>query len=325
MRANESKYQRIVNDIVQSIEDKSFKKGTWIPSVNEMMKTYNFSRDTVFAGLRELKARGIIESKPGVGYYIASTRINQKSRIFLLFNELNAFKEDLYNSFLETMGNTASIDIFFHHYNRKVFTNLIADAKGNYTNYVIMPGKFSGIKDLLQDLGGQVYLIDHINEHLSGIFPSVYQNFRKDTLNALESGISKIKRYKKIIMVQRDEKEPVERFKGVVDFCKRYNFKYKLKETINEESIRKGWLYIIVNDRDLVRLIKQAEIQKYKIGKDFGVISCNEAPLKEIIAGGIATLSTDFKLMGKTLAQMIKDKRTEVIENPWQLNIRNSL
>lgn len=44
-----------------------------------------------------------------------------------------------------------------------------------------------------------------------------------------------------------------------------------------------------------------------------------------ILAGGITTLSTDFKLMGQTMASLITKKTIETIENPWRLNIRSSL
>ena len=82
---------------------------------------------------------------------------------------------------------------------------------------------------------------------------------------------------------------------------------------------------MIVNDRDLVDLLKQAEKQDFTPGQDFGIISYNDTPLKEILAGGITTLSTDFKLMGQTMATLIKKKTIETIENPWRLNVRKSL
>ncbi len=82
---------------------------------------------------------------------------------------------------------------------------------------------------------------------------------------------------------------------------------------------------MVVNDRDLVILLKQAERQSMALGKDFGIISYNDTPLKEILAGGITTLSTDFKLMGQTMASLLNKKSIETIENPWRLNIRKSL
>ena len=71
--------------------------------------------------------------------------------------------------------------------------------------------------------------------------------------------------------------------------------------------------------------LKQAQLQNFAPGKDFGIISYNDTPLKEILAGGITTLSTDFKQMGQTMASLITQKEIKTIENPWKLDIRNSL
>lgn len=120
MKRNESKYKQVVNHVIDGINNGSYKKGDWILSINEFRKNYNLSRDTVFTGLSELKSKGIIDSTPGVGYYIATTRIAQKLNIFLLFNEFNEFKEDLYNSFISSIRKTANVDLYFHNYNRKV-------------------------------------------------------------------------------------------------------------------------------------------------------------------------------------------------------------
>lgn len=73
---------------------------------------------------------------------------------------------------------------------------------------------------------------------------------------------------------------------------------------------------MVVNDRDLVDLLKQAQLQNFAPGKDFGIISYNDTPLKEILAGGITTLSTDFKQMGQTMASLITQKEIKTIENP---------
>ena len=56
---------------------------------------------------------------------------------------------------------------------------------------------------------------------------------------------------------------------------------------------------------DLVYLVKETKSRFYKIGKDLGIISFNDSPLKEIVADGITTISTDFAAMGKVLARMI--------------------
>ena len=126
-------------------------------------------------------------------------------------------------------------------------------------------------------------------------------------------------------MIQRAEKEPYERILGLKDFCKKYRFEFEFRKFPGKKKIQEGAVYMIVNDRDLVELIRKSEREEMIAGKDFGIISYNETPLKEILSGGITTLSTDFKMMGETLARLIDDNKKEIIENPWQLNIRNSL
>ena len=126
-------------------------------------------------------------------------------------------------------------------------------------------------------------------------------------------------------MVQKDKKEPIERYKGLRRFCADYGFTHDYIPSVKERMIQEGEIYMVVNDRDLVDLLKQADKQNVSPGREFGIISYNETPLKEILAGGITTLSSDFKLMGQTMAQLINKKGIETIENPWRLNLRKSL
>ncbi len=325
MKENNYRYKQIVNYVIGGINDGKLKKGDWIPSVNDFRKNYNLSRDTVFAGLRELKLKGIIESNPGVGYYVASTRIPQKHNIFLLFNEFNEFKENLYNAIIDSLGSSASVDLYFHNYNRKVFETLINEANGKYTTYILMTGKFGGIETLLSTISGNVYLLDHFHPELKGKYSSVAQNFEKDTYEALVHGYSHLKKYNHIIMVQKDTKEPIERYTGLHSFCKRYGFTCEYTGSTTNRKIRKGEVYMVVNDRDLVEYIKQSDRQNLILGEDFGIISYNDTPLKEILAGGITTLSTDFVKMGKTMVSLINKKGIETVENDWNLIIRKSL
>ena len=47
--------------------------------------------------------------------------------------------------------------------------------------------------------------------------------------------------------------------------------------------------------------------------------------LKEVLIGGITTLTTDFELMGRTAAELIKSGERRRIANPWRLLDRGSL
>jgi DNA-binding transcriptional regulator YhcF (GntR family) len=323
LKENKSKYQLVVSHVIDGISNRKYAVGDRIPSINEFRTTYNLSRDTVFAGIKELTSKGIIRSNHGVGYFIQSTEVSKGHHVFLLFNELNEFKEDLFNSFIANAGPDVSIDLYFHNYNRKVFESLLNDANNKYTDYIIMSGKFEGIAPLLESISGRVLLLDHFHGELKGCYSSVSQNFAEDTYQALSSAVEQIKKYERIIMIQSEEKEPLERYDGLVSFCEAHDFQHEYISA--SRSIQKRDLFIVVKDRNLVEILKQAMAQNLTAGVDFGIISYNDTPLKELLAGGITTLSTDFKLMGKTMSRLLKAKQVETVDNPWMLTLRKSL
>ena len=76
---------------------------------------------------------------------------------------------------------------------------------------------------------------------------------------------------------------------------------------------------------DLVKLIEKIISLKLQLGKQVGVISYNETPLKKLILSGITTVSTDFQQMGKIAAQMILDNSRTHEEVPFHLRLRPSL
>jgi DNA-binding transcriptional regulator YhcF (GntR family) len=319
------KYRQIITSIEKAIEDSNIKKNERLPSINKVCLEFSLSRDTVFQAYEELKKRGIIYAILGKGYYVKSTEITIKQRIFLLFDELNIFKEDLYNSFLESIGKDVQADIFFHHFNIKVFRKLINDSNGNYTKYVIMPTNLTEAASIIKTLPVQeVYILDQTNPELKS-YPAIYQNFTKDIYDGLLKGKSKISKYEKLIMIFPGFREPLGMKEGFENFCKDNAFDYEIITEFVNREIKIGEVYIIPNDRDLVRVIEKSKIQNLELGQEFGIISYNETPLKKVVENGITTISTDFITMGKILAQMILEGKKEQIENKCSFIIRNSL
>ena len=78
-------------------------------------------------------------------------------------------------------------------------------------------------------------------------------------------------------------------------------------------------------ENDLVLLVEKIIETKLEVGKQVGVISYNETPLKKIILNGITTISTDFYLMGEKAAQLILQKSTQHVAAPFHLKLRASL
>ncbi|MGN0070148.1 MAG: GntR family transcriptional regulator [Prevotella sp.] len=325
MKYNESKYKLVVNHVMDGIVSGELKKGSRLPSINEYRRMFNLSRDTVFAGIKELKARGTISSAPGIGYFVDNVRFNMQQNIFLLFNEMNSFKQELYNAFVSGLDKEDKVDLQFHNYNRKVFETLLCEANGKYTTYVLMPGKFQGLKPLLSTLNGRVFLLDHYHPELRGLYAGVGQDFERDTYEALVQGREQLSRYERIYMIQSEAKEPYERFYGLQRFAQEYGFACKYLNSLGGRKIAPGDLFLLPGDSDLVDVLKQAERQAFTPGKEFGIISYNDTKLKEILAGGITTLTTDFRKMGKTMAALIRRKDIENIDNPCSLIVRKSI
>ena len=188
--------QRIIT--IDSLKIEEVKKDEKLPSINKVCLEFSISRDTVLQAYEELKKRGIIYSILGKGYYIKTIEVKIKKRIFLLFDELNIFKEDLYNSFLENIGMNTQVDIFFHHFNIQMFHKIINESNGNYTKYIIMPTNLDGAAAIIRTLPVEdVYIIDQTNTELKS-FPAVYQNHKKDIYNGLKEGKTKLIKYEKI-------------------------------------------------------------------------------------------------------------------------------
>ena len=323
--SSETKYKQIVQSMLKSIQEGRLKVGDKIPSINEVCKEWSLSRDTVLIAYNELKSKGISSSKPGKGYYVETTNVDIQQKVFLLFDEFNAFKEDLYTAFQKAMGGNVLIDIYFHHFNRKVFDTLIAENNGLYTAYVIMPAKFTGTDQILSQITGRVIILDQLPTDITNEYPALYQNFAKDTYNALMSGRHLLAKYRKLIMVYPGGKEPEGQFKGFLQYCEETSTSFELISDLQDRQIIKGEAYIAIWDRDLVKLVLDAQDNKLEIGTDIGIISYNDTALKQIAANGITTISTNFKDMGQKLAELLLSKKNIQMENPSSLIIRKSL
>lgn len=319
------KYKQIISSIEKSIEGKVLIKGDKLPSINKVCLEFGLSRDTVFQAYEELKKRGIIYAIVGKGFYVKSIEIKIQHRIFLLFDELNIFKEDLYNSFLDGIGKNVQVDLFFHNFNSQLLRKLIKDGNGHYTKYIIMPTNLTKAASLIKTLPVQdVIILDQTNLELEN-YPGVYQNHLKDIYKALLKGKTRLDKYQKLILIFPGYREPLGMKDGFLNFCTEFDFNFEVIIEFSNREIQEGEVYIIPNDRDLVRVVEKSKLQHLKLGVDYGIISYNESPLKKIVENGITTISTNFEAMGKILAKMILEGKNEQIENKCSLIVRNSL
>lgn len=323
------KFIQIEKSILRGIEKGDIQIGEQLPSINSICQEFSISPGTVAKAYENLKNRGIIASHQGKGFYIASTAVERKRKIFLLFDRLNAYKEILYYNLIENLGNNSEVEVFFHHYNFSRFESLIKQAFGNYSHYVVMPHFNKDIIPVLKKIPSEkLYLLDNTVKGLKDKFSAVYQDFEKDVYSSLKYGLKRINKYQRINLVQSNSKFqfiPRGIIKGFNKFCEEYSLPHTLVKGFDLKRLHKNEVYVIFPDNELIASLKYIREKEWKLGNDIGIISYDDTPMKEILFGGITTISTDFKQMGETLSKLIVEEKTEQIANPAGLIVRESL
>lgn len=320
------KYRQLIEAVQQKIRSGELRKGDKIPSLSRLCKQYGLSQDTVLAAYNELKSKGIITSQVGKGYFIQSEQVDIGHKVLLLFDKLTAYKEELYESFKQALGNKGAEQIFFHHNNLKLFQTILDGAAGEYSEYVIMPIQGKEADGIIAKLPQQkVMILDQGRTQYRTKYPCICQDFERDIYRVLKKHSELVNKYRRMVLVIRHQKEHFRLIaKGFRDYCKQHPIEGVVANEIKNFEIRNGDAFVVVDDRDLEFLVRNALSNQLELGYDMGILSYNEIPLKGIIASGISTISTDFAQMGKTLAEMILNGKREKIDNPFILTKRHS-
>ncbi|MES2890789.1 MAG: GntR family transcriptional regulator [Bacteroidota bacterium] len=321
-------YKQIAKSIAKDIEKGAVKKNFVLPSINVFSENYNVARDTVEKAYKKLKQDGYIGSVTGKGYYVLGKK-ETRLRILLVFNKLSSFKKIIYYSFLKALGNKAVVDLHIHHYSPKHLKKIVEANLGQYNHYVIMP-HFEvhtpprAFKDILKRIPPHELLL--LDKYLPGFddSKSVYQDFRGDISGALGDAVELLDKYHTLsIIFPQHSHHPPGIIEGLEDFCNQYGKKFSVLTNEDEIKPAKSVAYIVIADDDLAALVKKVRKSTLTLGKDIGIISFNESELKELL--DITVMSTDFKKMGETAAELILKNEIAQVKNPFVIIKRGSL
>ncbi|MEZ5105142.1 MAG: GntR family transcriptional regulator [Draconibacterium sp.] len=320
--SNVLKFQQLVDAIIDSISRNQLKEGEMLPSVNQIMSECQLSRDTVFKAYAELKKRGVVESVPNRGYFVTK----QITKVFLFLDTFKAYKEVLYGSFLKHLPKNISVDLHFHHYNIDVFETIIGESLGKYSSYIVMNFDHRKVAEITSKIPDEQLLIIDWKIHSKTNISSVYQNFGESVYSCLKNNIEKISKYQEFTFYYPKftyhPKESVEYFKK---FCTDFNIKHSVIYDDDRFTIKKGGLYFLVSDRTLASFLDQCDKKGFEPGRETGVISYNETPMKKYVKNGITVISTDFELMGQKAAEFVSTGNSVQFEVPTILKLRSSL
>ncbi len=327
-----------MDSIIEGIASGAIKMDEQLPSINLFSEEFLLSRDTVEKAYKILKKRKIITSIRGKGYFVSRTQLIGKINVLFLTNKMSAYKMKIYNSFINNIGGNAHTDLFIYHCNESLFLNLLEKSHGAYDYYLVMPHFKSDqlkhksysdavIKGIDLIPKKKLIIMDNNLIGLTGDYGEIYQDFENDIYNALKKGMDKIVGYKKLLLVYPEKAEypyPKRIVFGFRKFCVEYGLDFEVLDEVYDDMIlKKGDLFIIIEETDLVSLVKQIRENNLETGKDIGVISYNDTPLKELL--GITVISTAFDKMGETAAHMILNSKMGKIKNPFDFIDRDSL
>lgn len=321
-QSNLLKFQQLMDSVNEAISRNLLQVGDTLPSVNQLCKESSLSRDTVFKAYAELKNRGVIESVPNRGYFVAKA----VTKVFLFLDTFKAYKEVLYASFLDSLPDTFAVDLHFHHYNIDDFEKIIKESLGKYTKYIIMNFDHKRVPEITRQIPASKLMVIDWNVHELEGSSSISQDFGQSLYDSLASGIDLIRKYERFIYLYPSfTYHPKISIKYFEKFCSDHQISFKTLYDFKKFDLQKGELYLLVSDRTLAKFLDHCEQKNLVPGQDVGVISYNETPMKKYVKDGITVISTDFELMGKKIAEfVITGEKTNVVI-PTRLKVRKSL
>lgn len=332
------KYKQIVDSITRNINVGNLSVNEKIPSINSLSEEYFLSRDTVERAYGILKERKIIDSIRGKGYYISASKKISKINVLFLVNKLSSYKMNMYHSYLDSIGSNCHADLEVYHCDESLFLKILNKYESVYDYYVIAPHfKTEDLKHICytdevlnamkQIPSNKLIVLDNLNASFDSNVTQIYQDFENDIYNALQKGIEKIKKYNKLILVFPEKVGypfPRRILTGFKKFCFEFDVNFEIIDKVYDDMVLKeGDLFLTIAETDLVKLVKQIRDEELVLGKNIGVISYNDTPLKELL--GIAVISTDFKFLGKQTATMIENNQKGKLKVPFYFIDRDSI
>jgi DNA-binding transcriptional regulator YhcF (GntR family) len=324
------KYRQLANAIIEGIQKGKIKKGELLPSINEVSFEHFMARITVEKGYNYLKQQGIIDSIRGKGFFIKVNEVPRNLKIFLLFNKLSVHKKIIYDAFVQSIGDQGSIDFYIYNNDFNLLKRIIESRDRDYTNMVLIPHFLEGEEmavDLINSLPkDKLILVDKLLPGIQGKFGAVYENFEKDIYQSLQEAKDRLVNYSSLRLIfPASSYYPKEIVQGFIHFCSDFVFDFQVVESVADLNVEKGQAYITVMEDDLISLLDRIRVQGLRLGKDIGILSYNETPIKRLLFDGISTISTDFEAWGRKAAELVLTNERNTYENPFVYIPRSSL
>jgi DNA-binding transcriptional regulator YhcF (GntR family) len=328
--SSKPKYQQLIDGIIDGINSGLLEHGKQLPSINKVASEFNMARMTVTKAYDDLREKGLISSHHGKGFYVSSTNTKNALRVFILMDALTPYKEILYESIIQNLGDDVSHNLFFHYHDIELFEELITNNLGKYNHYIILPHFNKSVAKIVSKIPKDKLLVLDIDiKEFSDDYSILYQNFETNIYQGLTQSLDKVKKYEQINLVLSSKSfqyTPDGIIQGFTNFCTENGLEFDIIPDLDDDyELQTNQAYIVFREYDLIKMINWTTKNKLKPGKDIGIISYDDTPLKEIIAEGISVISNDFSKMGERAAQMIINREKGRESNEFYFIDRGSL
>ncbi len=319
------KYRQLADGVRSMLRKGQLSEGDALPSINAVCRGCGVSRDTVVKAYAALKRMGLVDSAHGKEFYIVSAKPVSAPRALVLLDELSMYKQRLVGGLREGLGEGAELSVLCHSNNLDTLKTLVNSYADKYESLALIPAHdIPGTLSFLKERGqGGALLLDRFSPEGEGAFPAVYQDFELGVAEALESGLGRLRRYKRLRLLPRGSSHIMKEIaRGFESFAARHSFDWAVRSKPEPE---KGDAWLVIDDEDLVKFIKRARAEGLSIGSAIGLVSYNDTPLKEIIESGVSVVTTDFRAMGLQAGELIRGGESKCVRIKTELILRGTL
>lgn len=266
------------------------------------------------------------------------TIINQEKdtrtlKILFVFNRLSDFEDQLYKSFLQAIDGKAFVDVYVQPFSPQSalhFDQVIRHKTEQYDVIALLLHAVHLNEDILKTINSipkqKLLLLDKKNPFVRGQYACVYHDFQQGIAEVLASYRHLFLKYQAINIVieepsflQREMAETIRAFtQANAQHCHIYT-------SFNAAIVRKNEAYLVFSETFLAEILKVCQHKTFTLGKDLGIVSYHETPLKEVLCGGITVLTANHTQLGKSAAELILQQSQQHVPNPFVFIQRNSL
>ncbi|MDI9870063.1 substrate-binding domain-containing protein [Flectobacillus roseus] len=254
-------------------------------------------------------------------------------KVLLVFNKLSDFKDKIYQSFLEKLGEKAHVDVYVHQVtplSTQHFDQVIRERITEYDHVAVLLHSSYLHEDVLKTLNSipkeKLLILDKRNEFIRGEYACVYHDFEEGIQRIFSEIKDSLSKYQTINLVVNESNTIAKSLEeGIQKFAKQYSFDFHVINEIKEEVVKPNQVFLILSEQGLADILKLCSKRQLSLGENIGIISYNETPLKEVLCGGISVVTINYEELGRHAANLILQRKKEHIKTPIRFIQRNSL